>query len=144
MAHHHERAAMRHALELAGSPGVPLHPNPRVGCVLLGPGGESVGSGYHRGAGTEHAEVVAIAEAGDRARGATAVVTLEPCDHTGRTGPCTRSLVQAGVMRVVVAQRDPNPAAAGGLERLAAAGIEVESGLMAEDALGLNPAWTFA
>lgn len=144
MADHHERAAMRRALDLACSPGVPLHPNPRVGCVLLGSDGEIVGTGFHRGAGTAHAEVVAIGGAGDRARGATAVVTLEPCDHAGRTGPCTRALAQAGIRRVVVAQRDPNPVAAGGLERLAAAGIEVESGLMTEDAIDLNPAWTFA
>jgi diaminohydroxyphosphoribosylaminopyrimidine deaminase/5-amino-6-(5-phosphoribosylamino)uracil reductase len=144
MADRQERAAMLRALDLARSPGVPSHPNPRVGCVLLGPSGEIVGAGYHRGAGTAHAEVVAIAAAGARACGATAVVTLEPCDHTGRTPPCTRALLQAGVRRVVVAQRDPHPRAAGGLERLAAAGVVVEAGLLVEEATALNSRWTFA
>lgn len=139
-----EYDAMRRAIELAASPGVPLWPNPRVGCVLLAPDGEVVGEGYHHGAGTPHAEIEALAAAGDRARGATAVVTLEPCNHTGRTGPCSQALVEAGVARVVVAQRDPNPVAEGGLEVLAEAGVDVEHGLLAEDAERLNPAWTFA
>ena len=82
-----EQRAMRRALELASTPGVPLGPNPRVGCVLLTPDGTEVAEGYHRGAGTAHAEAAALAEAGADARGATAVVTLEPCHHTGRTGP---------------------------------------------------------
>ncbi|WP_435769276.1 bifunctional diaminohydroxyphosphoribosylaminopyrimidine deaminase/5-amino-6-(5-phosphoribosylamino)uracil reductase RibD [Nocardioides sp. SYSU DS0651] len=135
---------MRRALVLAASPGVPLHPNPRVGCVLLAPDGTVVGEGYHHGAGSPHAEVEALAAAGDRARGATAVVTLEPCNHTGRTGPCTQALLRAGVRRVVVAQRDPNPVASGGLEVLAAAGVETDAGLLAEEATELNRAWTFA
>src|SRR6476469_5722998 len=107
-----ERAAMRRALALAASPGVPLGPNPRVGCVLLDGDGDIVAEGFHRGAGTPHAEVDALARAGEHARGATAVVTLEPCNHTGRTGPCAQALVAAGVRRVVMAQSDPNPAAA--------------------------------
>ncbi|WP_341229833.1 bifunctional diaminohydroxyphosphoribosylaminopyrimidine deaminase/5-amino-6-(5-phosphoribosylamino)uracil reductase RibD [Nocardioides salarius] len=139
-----ERDAMRRALELAARPGAPLHPNPRVGCVLLRPDGSTLAEGHHRGAGTPHAEVDALARAGAEARGATAVVTLEPCDHTGRTGPCSQALVAAGVRRVVLAQRDPNPFATGGVETLRAAGIEVEAGLMAAEATALNRVWTFA
>ncbi|KAA1415363.1 bifunctional diaminohydroxyphosphoribosylaminopyrimidine deaminase/5-amino-6-(5-phosphoribosylamino)uracil reductase RibD [Nocardioides humilatus] len=135
---------MQRALHLAASPGVPLGPNPRVGCVLLAPDGSIVGEGYHHGAGSPHAEVEALRAAGDLARGTTAVVTLEPCNHTGRTGPCSQALIEAGVTKVVVAQRDPNPIAEGGLEMLAAAGIEVEHGLLLDDARALNPAWTFA
>lgn len=139
-----EYDAMQRALTIAATPGVPLHPNPRVGCVLLADDGTTVGEGFHQGAGTPHAEVAALAVAGDRARGATAVVTLEPCNHTGRTGPCTQALIAAGVRRVVVAQRDPNPLARGGLEALAEAGIETDQGFLAEDAEALNRAWSFA
>ncbi|MEZ0579947.1 bifunctional diaminohydroxyphosphoribosylaminopyrimidine deaminase/5-amino-6-(5-phosphoribosylamino)uracil reductase RibD [Nocardioides sp. MH1] len=135
---------MLRALQLAATPGVPLRPNPRVGCVLLAPDGTVVGEGYHHGAGTPHAEIEALTAAGEAARGATAVVTLEPCNHTGRTGPCAVALIEAGVAKVVVAQRDPNPVAGGGLEALAAAGIEVEDGLLLADARALNPVWTFA
>lgn len=139
----HEQA-MRRALLLAATPGVPLGPNPRVGCVLLDESGETVAEGYHRGAGTPHAEADALAQAGARARGATAVITLEPCNHTGRTGPCAQALIDAGVRRVVFAQADPNPLAAGGAATLRAAGIEVESGLLAEDARELNRVWSKA
>jgi diaminohydroxyphosphoribosylaminopyrimidine deaminase/5-amino-6-(5-phosphoribosylamino)uracil reductase len=139
-----EQAAMRRALALAATPGVPLGPNPRVGCVLLDADGTTVAEGYHRGAGTAHAEADALARAGDRAAGTTAVVTLEPCNHTGRTGPCAQALIEAGVRRVVFAQGDPNPAAAGGADTLKAAGIDVESGLLADEARGLNRTWTFA
>ncbi|GAA5119327.1 bifunctional diaminohydroxyphosphoribosylaminopyrimidine deaminase/5-amino-6-(5-phosphoribosylamino)uracil reductase RibD [Alloalcanivorax gelatiniphagus] len=139
-----ERSAMRRALALAVTPGVPLGPNPRVGCVLLAPDGTTVAEGFHRGAGTAHAEVAALAEAGDAARGATAVVTLEPCNHTGRTGPCSEALLAAGVVRVVFAQADPNPVARGGADRLRAAGVEVEGGLMVAEAEAANRAWTFA
>ncbi|KRF14134.1 bifunctional diaminohydroxyphosphoribosylaminopyrimidine deaminase/5-amino-6-(5-phosphoribosylamino)uracil reductase [Nocardioides sp. Soil797] len=136
---------MLRALELAATPGVPLGPNPRVGCVILGADGAVVAEGFHRGAGTPHAEAAALAEvAGDDARGATAVVTLEPCNHTGRTGPCAQALISAGVRRVVFAQADPNPVAAGGAETLRAAGIEVEQGLLEAEARRLNRAWTFA
>ena len=140
----HELAAMRRALELAATPGVPLGPNPRVGCVLLAPDGGVLAEGHHRGAGTPHAEVDALSGAGERACGARAAVTLEPCDHTGRTGPCSEALLAAGVARVVVAQLDPNPVAAGGADRLRAAGVEVETGVLAEQAAALNEAWTFA
>jgi len=139
-----ERAAMSRALELAATPGVPLGPNPRVGCVILSPDGLTLAEGYHRGAGTPHAERDALARAGDAARGATAVVTLEPCNHTGRTGPCSEALVAAGVRRVVFAQGDPNPVAAGGAARLREAGIDVEQGLGLADARALNRVWTFA
>src|SRR3954468_21807241 len=95
-----EQRAMRRALELARTPGVPLGPNPRVGCVLLDADGAEIAEGYHRGAGSPHAEAAALTEAGADARGATAVVTLEPCNHTGRTGPCAAAMVEAGVARV--------------------------------------------
>lgn len=136
--------AMRRALELAAAPGVPLGPNPRVGCVLLAPDGSAVAEGFHRGAGTPHAEAAALAEAGDAARGSTAVVTLEPCNHTGRTGPCAQALIEAGVSRVVFAQPDPNPVAAGGADALRAAGLHVEMGLLEHEARRLNRAWTFS
>lgn len=139
-----ERDAMLRALELAATPGVPLGPNPRVGCVLLDADGEVVAEGYHRGAGTAHAEADALAQAGERARGTTAVVTLEPCNHQGRTGPCAQALIDAGVRRVVFAQADPNPTAAGGADTLRAAGLQVESGLLTVESGLLNKVWTFA
>jgi diaminohydroxyphosphoribosylaminopyrimidine deaminase / 5-amino-6-(5-phosphoribosylamino)uracil reductase len=139
-----EQAAMRRALALAATDGVPPGPNPRVGCVLLDVAGRTVAEGYHRGAGTPHAEADALARAGASARGTTAVVTLEPCNHTGRTGPCAQALVDAGVRRVVVAQRDTNPVATGGIDTLRAAGVEVETGLLADEARALNRVWTFA
>jgi diaminohydroxyphosphoribosylaminopyrimidine deaminase / 5-amino-6-(5-phosphoribosylamino)uracil reductase len=139
-----ERHAMLRALVLAQSPGVPLGPNPRVGCVLLAEDGTEVAEGFHRGAGTPHAEADALASAGAAARGATAVVTLEPCNHTGRTGPCAPALVAAGVRRVVFAQADTKPPAAGGAAALSAAGVEVEGGLMEGQARAVNRAWTFA
>jgi len=139
-----EQAAMRRALVLAATPGVPHGPNPRVGCVLLDAAGEELAEGFHRGAGTPHAEVDALASAGDDARGATAVVTLEPCTHTGRTGPCVAALVAAGVRRVVFAQADTSPVARGGADELRAAGVDVEGGLLTDDARTLNRAWTFA
>lgn len=139
-----EEQAMRRALELAATPGVPLGPNPRVGCVLLDADGAEVSEGYHRGAGTPHAEAAALAAAGDRARGTTAVVTLEPCNHTGRTGPCAAALVDAGVARVVYAQPDPNRVAQGGTATLRAGGVDVAYGLLENEARHLNRAWTFA
>lgn len=139
-----ERSAMQRALEIARTPGVPLGPNPRVGCVLLAEDGNEVAEGFHRGAGSPHAEAAALAEAGAAARGTTAVVTLEPCNHTGRTGPCAEALVAAGVRRVVFAQPDPNPVAAGGADTLRAAGIEVEPGVLLDEARAVNRAWTFA
>lgn len=139
-----EYAAMRSALALAATDGVPLWPNPRVGCVLLDADGAVIATGFHRGAGTPHAEADALAQAGERACGATAVVTLEPCNHTGRTGPCSRALIEAGVRRVVFAQADPNPLAAGGADTLKTAGVEVEQGLLADEARAVNRVWTRA
>ena len=139
-----EQAAMRRALTLAASPGVPRGPNPRVGCVLVDADGAVVAEGFHRGAGTPHAEADALSAAGERARGTTAVVTLEPCNHQGRTGPCAQALAAAGVRRVVFAQADPNPVAAGGAGTLRAAGVEVESGLLAAESGLLNAVWTYA
>ncbi|MGH3459799.1 bifunctional diaminohydroxyphosphoribosylaminopyrimidine deaminase/5-amino-6-(5-phosphoribosylamino)uracil reductase RibD [Aeromicrobium sp.] len=119
-------------------------PNPRVACVLLRPDGSQIAVGVHRGAGTPHAEVDALAQAGDEAKGATAVVTLEPCNHTGRTGPCTQALIDAVVARVVHAQTDPDQAAAGGADVLRKAGIDVESGVLVDEAEALNVEWTHA
>lgn len=136
-----DTAFMRDALSLAAH-GPQADRNPRVGCVLVARDGAVVGRGWHRGAGTAHAEVDALRQAGERARGATAYVTLEPCNHTGRTGPCTLALEQAGVTRVVLAQRDPNRAAAGGAQWLRQRGVVVEEGLLADEAAALNRTWT--
>jgi diaminohydroxyphosphoribosylaminopyrimidine deaminase / 5-amino-6-(5-phosphoribosylamino)uracil reductase len=135
------RAAMVRALELAAL-GPAGGANPRVGCVLLAPDGSVLAEGWHRGAGTLHAEADALAKlAHGAARGGTAIVTLEPCNHTGRTGPCSEALIAAGVSRVVFALRDPNPAARGGAERLRDAGVTVEEGLLADEAAALNETW---
>src|SRR6478735_1874136 len=137
-------AWMRRALQLAASGPWP-DPNPRVGCVIVAADGALVvGEGHHHGAGTPHAEIEALSSAGSAARGATAYVTLEPCNHTGRTGPCARALVEAGVARVVFAQADTSPVAAGGAETLRAAGVDVEGGLLAAQARALNRAWSVA
>jgi diaminohydroxyphosphoribosylaminopyrimidine deaminase / 5-amino-6-(5-phosphoribosylamino)uracil reductase len=144
MASDAERAAMQRALRLAATPGVPRGPNPRVGAVVLDTAGRVVGEGFHRGAGSSHAEVDALSDAGDAARGATVVVTLEPCHHQGRTGPCTQALLDAGVARVVFGQADVNPVARGGGDALRAAGVSVEGGVHREEAARLNPIWSFA
>jgi len=128
---------MARALELAQRGLYTTDPNPRVGCVLVRDG-EVVGEGWHQRAGGPHAEAAALTAAGAAARGATAYVTLEPCNHHGRTPPCSEALLAAGVARVVYAIGDPNPQAVGGAARLAAAGIEVASGLMAQQAGQLN------
>lgn len=129
---------MREALRLAERGLYTTTPNPRVGCVLVRDG-IIVGRGWHERAGEPHAEVHALREAGDRAHGATAYVTLEPCAHHGRTPPCADALLAACVARVVAAIQDPNPLVAGqGLARLAAAGVAVESGVCAEEAARLN------
>ncbi|MDP9779664.1 diaminohydroxyphosphoribosylaminopyrimidine deaminase/5-amino-6-(5-phosphoribosylamino)uracil reductase [Nakamurella flavida] len=120
-----EIAALDEAAALAARGAGTALPNPVVGCVLLDPAGGVVGRGWHERAGGPHAEVVALAEAGAAAAGSTAVVTLEPCNHTGRTGPCSAALLAAGVVRVLVAVRDPFLPAAGGIEHLRAAGVEV-------------------
>ncbi|WP_445011752.1 bifunctional diaminohydroxyphosphoribosylaminopyrimidine deaminase/5-amino-6-(5-phosphoribosylamino)uracil reductase RibD [Vreelandella stevensii] len=135
---------MARALKLARHGLYTTDPNPRVGCVIVrydhSAEGQVVGEGYHLRAGEPHAEVHALAAAGEQARGATAYVTLEPCSHTGRTGPCAVALANAGVGRVVVAMGDPNPQVSGrGIEHLRAAGIEVHVGLLEQDARALNP-----
>jgi diaminohydroxyphosphoribosylaminopyrimidine deaminase/5-amino-6-(5-phosphoribosylamino)uracil reductase len=129
---------MAQALRLAEQGLYSTSPNPRVGCVLVADG-KIVGSGWHRRAGEPHAELHALREAGDKARRATAYVTLEPCSHHGKTPPCADALIAAGVARVVVAVQDPNPLVAGaGIARLTAAGIAVECGLMEGVARELN------
>ena len=132
------RRHMARALDLARRGLYSTAPNPRVGCVIAR-GERVVGEGWHRYAGEPHAEVHALAAAGGDSRGATAYVTLEPCRHTGRTGPCTRALIEAGVAKVVAAMPDPDPRAAGrGFAELSEAGIEVETGLMEASARALN------
>lgn len=137
-----EVRAMERALELAARGRGATFPNPMVGAVVLGAGGRTVGEGFHSRCGAPHAEVEALRQAGEAACGATVVVTLEPCCHTGRTGPCTVELVRAGVARVVAAMRDPNPeVSGGGLRMLREAGVEVESGLLEARAAELNRAY---
>lgn len=129
---------MARALELARKGVYSTHPNPRVGCVIVRDG-EVVGEGWHVRAGEPHAEVHALRQAGDKAKGATAYVTLEPCSHHGRTPPCADALVNAGVGRVVAAMQDPNPEVAGrGLLRLMSAGIAVQSGVLEGEARAIN------
>jgi diaminohydroxyphosphoribosylaminopyrimidine deaminase/5-amino-6-(5-phosphoribosylamino)uracil reductase len=132
-----DRAMMQRALALAGKGLYTTTPNPRVGCVLT-QGEAIVGEGWHERAGGPHAEAAALEAAGARAADATAYVTLEPCNHYGRTPPCAEKLVQANVRRVVAAMRDPNPKAAHGGDALARAGIAFEHGLLEAEALELN------
>jgi len=130
---------MARALELAARGLWTTDPNPRVGCVLAD-GEQVIAEGWHERAGGPHAEAMALASAGARARGSTAYVTLEPCCHHGRTAPCADALIQAGVQRVCYAVRDPNPrVAGGGIARLTAAGIALVGGLLAAEARALNP-----
>jgi diaminohydroxyphosphoribosylaminopyrimidine deaminase/5-amino-6-(5-phosphoribosylamino)uracil reductase len=129
---------MQHALDLARKAIGLASPNPLVGCVIVN-NGEIVGQGFHEYDGRSHAEILALKAAGEKSRGATLYVTLEPCNHTGRTGPCSDALIAAGVSRVVAAMEDPNPAVSGkGFEKLRAAGITVETGLLEEPARKLN------
>ena len=133
-----DHGMMARALQLAERGLWTTSPNPRVGCVLV-QAGTIVGEGWHEKAGEPHAEVNALRAAGDKARGATAYVTLEPCSHTGRTPPCAEALIAAGVARVVAAMTDPNPLVAGkGMALLQAAGIETASGLLENEARELN------
>ena len=133
-----DRRHMARALDLARRGLYSTDPNPRVGCVIAR-GERVVGEGWHRYAGEPHAEIHALAAAGGDSQGATAYVTLEPCRHTGRTGPCTRALIEAGIAKVVAAMPDPDPRVAGqGFAELAEAGIEVETGLLEAPARALN------
>lgn len=129
---------MAQAIELAQLGRFTTSPNPNVGCVIV-LDNQVVGTGYHQKAGEPHAEVHALKMAGERAKGATAYVTLEPCSHHGRTPPCAEALIKAGVSRVVAAMQDPNPQVAGrGLFMLQQAGIEVESGVLMAEAEAIN------
>jgi len=137
-------SAMHRALELAGR-GPAYGLNPQVGCVILSPGGDILAEGWHRGSGTAHAEVDALSKlAPGQARGATAVVTLEPCNHTGRTGPCSEALIAAGIASVAYAVSDPNPRASGGAERLRQAGIPVIAGVLADEVSDVLRPWLTA
>src|SRR5581483_10404701 len=129
---------MARALELAELGRGYVEPNPLVGCIVV-QGAEVIGEGWHRRFGGPHAEIDALAVAGHRAKGGTLVVTLEPCCHWGKTPPCTKAVIAAGIRRVVVAQRDPFPAVSGGgIDELRAAGIEVEVGVREDEARILN------
>ncbi|MEU6164157.1 bifunctional diaminohydroxyphosphoribosylaminopyrimidine deaminase/5-amino-6-(5-phosphoribosylamino)uracil reductase RibD [Streptomyces tanashiensis] len=141
MAQQADITAMRRAVELAARGLGATSPNPVVGCVITDASGHQVGEGFHRRAGGPHAEIHALRAAGVLARGGTAYVTLEPCNHTGRTGPCAQALIEAGISRVVYAVGDPNPQATGGADTLRAAGIEVSQGLLADEAEAGNIAW---
>ena len=134
---------MRRALELAELGAGHVSPNPMVGAVVV-KGDAIVGEGWHAVVGSDHAEVVALRNAGDNAAGATIYVTLEPCNHTGRTPPCVDAIIAAKIARVVFAIADPNPIAQGGADALRAAGIEVASDVLAGDATELNQSFLFA
>ncbi len=130
---------MARAIQLAAKGLYSTQPNPRVGCVIVN-GGQIVGEGYHRRAGGPHAEIHALQQAAELAKGSTVYVSLEPCSHHGKTPPCADALIEAGVARVVCAMQDPNPLVAGkGMERLQAAGIEAISGVLQGEAEALNP-----
>lgn len=131
---------MSRAIQLAAQGRYTARPNPCVGCVLVNDQGKKVGEGSHYRAGEAHAEVNALHQAGENARGATAYVTLEPCNHRGKTGPCTQALINAGIGRVIYGMTDPNPLVAGkGLARLAAAGVTVDGPLLETQCRELNP-----
>lgn len=133
---------MRQALDLARQGTALTSPNPRVGAVVVNTAGEVLGSGFHTYEGMKHAEVLALERAGEKARGGTLYLNLEPCCHQGRTGPCTEVVIASGVKRVVIGMTDPNPRVAGkGVERLRVAGIAVETGLMQTEARKLNEAF---
>ena len=137
-------AWMRRAIELAARGIGGTHPNPVVGCVVTDRAGQPVGEGFHAYAGGPHAEVAALAMAGDRARGGTAYVTLEPCNHSGRTGPCSEALLAAGIGRVILAVPDPDAEARGGAAALKQAGVTVEQGLLRDEAERVNMVWLHA
>lgn len=136
-----EVAAMRRAIALSAFGLGSTSPNPPVGCVILDDTGTVVGTGYHRRKGEAHAEVHALTAAGPRARGGTAVVTLEPCNHHGRTPPCHQALIDAGIRRVVVAVIDPTSRGEGGVARLRQAGLDVTVGVLADEAVLVLGSW---
>ena len=144
MATQGEIEAMRRAIALAARSIPTVRADALVGCVILDQAGRAAGEGSFACGGTPHAEVNALHEAGERARGGTAVVTLEPCNHHGRTPPCTKALLEAGVARVVYAVADPNPIAAGGAQTLRAAGVAVEAGVLEAEAAQVNEVWLTA
>lgn len=144
MATEAEIAAMRRAIAISAAGIGSTSPNPPVGCVLLDPDGLVVGEGYHERKGEPHAEANALAAAGALARGATAIVTLEPCNHQGRTAACRQSLIDAGVKRVVIALIDPTSREEGGAARLRAAGVEVETEVLASEARVVLGPWLTA
>ena len=137
-----DAAMMRRCCELAAQAAGQTAPNPMVGSVIV-QGGEVVGEGYHPKAGKPHAEVFALREAGEKAKGATLYVNLEPCNHTGRTPPCSEAVIRSGVRRVVIGMSDPNPKATGGIEKLRAAGIEVVVGVEGDRCRQLNEAFIY-
>lgn len=132
---------MRCAIALSAHGLGTTSPNPPVGCVVLDPSGTAVGEGYHHRKGEAHAETLALTQAGPRARGGTAVVTLEPCNHDGRTPPCRQALIDAGIARVVIALIDPTSRGEGGAALLRAAGIDVEVGVLADEARLVLGGW---
>lgn len=135
-----DRELMARAINLAKKGLNTTTPNPRVGCVIANENGDILGEGFHEKAGEAHAEIYAIQNAGAAVKGATAYVSLEPCSHTGKTGPCAQALIEAGVARVVYGMEDPNPKVAGrGLDQLIEAGIQVDGPLMEDEARELNP-----
>jgi diaminohydroxyphosphoribosylaminopyrimidine deaminase / 5-amino-6-(5-phosphoribosylamino)uracil reductase len=139
----HDLRCMEHALALARKGIGVASPNPAVGCVILR-GGEIVGEGFHQYDLRDHAEIVALKNAGIKAGGATLYVNLEPCNHTGRTGPCTEAIISSGIRRVVASMQDPNPATSGrGFERLRAAGVEVVSGVLEDEARRINESFAY-
>lgn len=139
-----EAGAMRRAIALSALGFSSTSPNPPVGCVILDSAGQAVGEGYHRRKGEPHAEVHALTAAGTRANGGTAVVTLEPCNHYGRTPPCHQALIDSGVARVLIAVIDPTSRGVGGAARLRDAGVDVEVGLLAEEARVVLGPWLTA
>lgn len=135
---------MRRAIELAKRADLSRDVNPAVGSVVVDDQGNIIGAGWHEGSGTLHAEMMAIKHAGDKARGATVYITLEPCANVGKQGACTTGLIDAGVARVVYGQSDPNPAMSGGAQLLIATGIDVVAGVLDNECAELNQSWTFA
>jgi diaminohydroxyphosphoribosylaminopyrimidine deaminase / 5-amino-6-(5-phosphoribosylamino)uracil reductase len=139
-----EIAAMRRAIAVSAAGLGTTSPNPPVGCVMIGADNQIIGEGYHERKGEAHAETLALAAAGDLAYGATAIVTLEPCNHQGRTPPCRQALIDAGVRRVVIALADPTSRGAGGTAALRAAGIDVETDILTDEALTVLGSWLAA